>query len=299
MNMPNVSIGFPVYNGGNYIKEAINSILSQTYTDFEMIISDNGSTDNTMEICNSYAIKDLRIRYYRNNINKGGAWNFNNVFRFAIGKYFIWACHDDVWNSNLLERYVNAFSEMPDIISCYSRTTFINEHGEPLFSVVGRPDLNIASPHQRFRLFLKYHSPTNECSQVLGLFRIDVLRKTPLIGKYPSSDMILLGEIALRGKSHEVKNCLLIRRDHPLKSTTAYPTIEERIEWFDPLKKGKIQFTTWQWVYELHKSVFRSPVDLFEKAICMKEVWKWGWTNRIDMKKEIRKCAKRVLRPNG
>jgi hypothetical protein len=146
---------------------------------------------------------------------------------------------------------------------------------------------------------LKYHSPIYECSQVLGLFRADILSKTPLIGKYPSSDMILLGEIALRGKSYEVDDCLLIRRDHPLKSTTAYPTFDERIEWFDPLKKGKIQLTTWQWVYELHKSVFRSPVNLFEKAKCMNEVWKWGWMNRIGMKKEIRKCAKRLLRPNG
>src|SRR5688572_10868700 len=92
---PRVSIGLPVYNGENYLAEAIDSILAQTFEDFELIISDNASTDRTQEICEAYAAKDGRIRYYRSEVNKGSAWNFNRVFELARGEYFKWAAHDD------------------------------------------------------------------------------------------------------------------------------------------------------------------------------------------------------------
>lgn len=299
MHTPKVSIGFPVYNGENYVEQAIRSILNQTYKDFELIISDNASTDHTSEVCNTLARNDSRVRYFLNNKNMGAAWNFNKVFHLSKGKYFIWACHDDVWNQNLLERYVEVMEKMPKVVSCYSKTTFINENGEAIYSVVGRPDLYISSPHERFKLFLKYHSPTNECSQVLGLFRSEMLKHTPLMGKYPSPDMILLGEIAIRGPSYEVQDVLLIRRDHPLKSTNANRTMEEKAAWLDPRQKGRIQLTTCRWIYELHKSVIRSPVNLYEKVKCVKEVWKWGWLFRSGVKKEMRKYAKKFLRPNA
>src|SRR3990172_5433048 len=129
MNIPVVSIGLPVYNGENYIEKAINSILSQTFKDFELIISDNASTDNTMDICKILSAKDRRIRYYRNEINRGAAWNFNRVFQLARGKYFQWACHDDVWIPTLLERYVEVLDQMPKVVLCYTKTTYIDEHG--------------------------------------------------------------------------------------------------------------------------------------------------------------------------
>ncbi len=99
---PLVSIGLPVYNGENYLEEAIRSILAQTYTHFELIISDNGSTDRTQEICEFYAERDLRIRYYRNKENLGAAWNYNQTFHLAKGKYFKWAAHDDIWNGMMM-----------------------------------------------------------------------------------------------------------------------------------------------------------------------------------------------------
>ncbi len=295
MNTHIVSIGLPVYNGENYLKEAIDSIISQTFVDFELIISDNGSTDKTKEICTSFVKKDLRIRYHRNEKNMGGAWNFNHVFHLSNGKYFIWACHDDVWNSTLLERYVEKLYQMPHIVLCYSKTMFINENGEAIYSVIGRPNLCIKGPHRRFRMFLKYHSPPNECSQVLGLFRAEILRKTPLIGKYPSSDMILLGELSLLGKLYEVQDFLLIRRDHPLKSTNAYPSIEEMAVWFDPSQKGKIQLTSWRWSYEWLKSILRTPIGIIDRTKCFVEVFKWAWGIRIIMKEELKRGVKKII----
>lgn len=296
MNNPIVSVGMPVYNGDNYISQAIDSILSQTYKDFELIISDNASTDNTMAICRSYADKDRRICYHRNENNLGAAWNFNQVFYLARGKYFQWACHDDVWTSTLLERYVDVMDRMPEVVLCYSKTLFINEDGNPIRSLIGRPNLEDPSPSQRFRLFLKYHP--NECNPVLGLFRAHLLKKTPLMGNYPASDMILLGEIALHGKFFEIPEFLFLRRDHPGTSYRAHPKFEDRAVFMDPTQKGKIQLTTWRWIYEWFKSSFRCPISMFERIRCVLELSKWARRNRVELIDEFKQGAKWLIRNN-
>ena len=79
-NNPRVSIGMPVYNGAKFIEAALDSLLAQTFEGFELIISDNASTDRTEVICRSYAARDNRIRYYRQEKNQGAIWNFNHVF---------------------------------------------------------------------------------------------------------------------------------------------------------------------------------------------------------------------------
>ena len=94
--VPRVSIGLPVYNGENYMAAAIDSLLAQTFTDFELIISDNASTDATEQICRDYAHRDGRIRYYREEVNRGAAWNFTHTFELARGEYFKWHAHDDL-----------------------------------------------------------------------------------------------------------------------------------------------------------------------------------------------------------
>ena len=95
-NEPRVSIGMPVYNGEKYLEEAIQSILAQTYSDFELVISDNASTDKTQEICLEYAARDSRVRYHRNEKNLGAAPNYNRTFELSTGQYFKWADYDDL-----------------------------------------------------------------------------------------------------------------------------------------------------------------------------------------------------------
>src|SRR5689334_17075101 len=93
---PLLSIGLFVYNGERFIEKALDSILSQTFRDFELIISDNASTDHTGDICQAYAKRDDRIRYYRNQKNMGAGWNVRRVCELATGKYFKWAAADDM-----------------------------------------------------------------------------------------------------------------------------------------------------------------------------------------------------------
>lgn len=114
-NAPLVSIGMPVYNGERYIKEALDSLLSQTFNDFELIISDNASTDATEKICLEYADKDKRIRYIRQRQNKGPLVNFNYVLSHAKGEYFMWAAADDVWSKRWVEKLLANFTDQTAI----------------------------------------------------------------------------------------------------------------------------------------------------------------------------------------
>ena len=102
-NISKVSIGMPVYNGAQYIREALDSLLTQTFTDFELIISDNASTDATQSICEEYARRDLRIRYVRQSENKGALANFQFVLEQAQGEFFMWAAADDLWEKNWID----------------------------------------------------------------------------------------------------------------------------------------------------------------------------------------------------
>ena len=110
-NIPKVSIGMPVYNGEKYIREAIDSLLAQTFSDFELIISDNYSGDKTKQICEEYAIKDSRIRYIQQSKNIGANANFEFVLQEAMADYFLWAACDDRWARNCIQDMVNVLDK--------------------------------------------------------------------------------------------------------------------------------------------------------------------------------------------
>jgi glycosyltransferase involved in cell wall biosynthesis len=95
-SQPLVSIAMPVYNGDRYICQALDSLLAQDCNNFELLISDNASTDSTAEICQEYAAQNPKIRYFRNSTNIGAISNFNQAFKLSTAKYFMWAERDDL-----------------------------------------------------------------------------------------------------------------------------------------------------------------------------------------------------------
>ena len=103
---PRLSIGLPVYNGQHLLARALDSLLAQTFRDFEIIISDNASSDSTPQICRAYARRDRRIRYVRNSRNLGAIANFNRVFELSRAPLFKWAAHDDLYRETYLERCI-------------------------------------------------------------------------------------------------------------------------------------------------------------------------------------------------
>jgi glycosyltransferase involved in cell wall biosynthesis len=147
---PKVSIGLPVFNGEKYLAETLASILSQTYRNFELIISDDASTGDTGSICQRCAAQDSRVRYHRNKATVGVSANFNRVFQLSSSEYFKWVACDDICSPDFLEKCVNVLDANPSVVVCHPKTCRINDRGEP----AGNYDLNIRidspKPHERF-----------------------------------------------------------------------------------------------------------------------------------------------------
>ena len=101
-----ISIGLPVYNGEKFLKKKLDSLLSQTFTNFEIIISDNASIDSTESICQTYLKKDSRIKYYRQEKNLGVIANYNFVLEKATNEYFVWTAVDDMMEPQFLEKMI-------------------------------------------------------------------------------------------------------------------------------------------------------------------------------------------------
>lgn len=266
MGTPKVSIGFAVYNGEPYLSEAIESILSQTFTDFELIISDNASTDHTAEICKRYAAQDGRIRYYRNATNIGGANNENLTFRLAKGEYFRWAAHDDVCAPELLARCVAVLDANPQIVLCSTAMIKIDEKGHQL-DLLSRNKSVDPKPHVRLR---EMASMDHWCEESYGLIRAAVLHKTTLQQNYTDSDRTLLAELSLHGMFYQVPEALFYKRIHATMSTFVYPKWRARMAWFDPAFNLAENITCPHWLQFFHYVgvIKGAPLTAFERLRC-------------------------------
>lgn len=179
---PVVSIGMPVYNGERFIRDALNSLLAQTFTDFELIISDNASTDATGSICRDYAKQDSRIRYIRQHENLGVLPNFQFVLNEARGEYFMWAACDDQWFSNWIEQLQGALVKTGGGAS-FGQVIPIDEYSQPichvatvsLFKFYGTPLI------RKVRYFLAYEG-AGKANVFYSLFRKCVLEDLSLLG---------------------------------------------------------------------------------------------------------------------
>jgi len=217
-NLPRVSIGLPVYNGEKYLGEALESILAQTFGDFELIISDNASTVRTEEICRALAKKDKRVRYYRNKTNLGAAKNYNYLFELSCGKYFKWAAHDDTCAPQYLQRCIDVLDREPSVVLCYPRISYIDEDGRPLTSGECNLSVREAKPSDRLRKLFSHELKSNDVFwSVFGLMRASALRTTSLIGRFNASDQVLLMNLALLGQFYQIQEKLFYRRKHPLE----------------------------------------------------------------------------------
>jgi glycosyltransferase involved in cell wall biosynthesis len=264
-NPPRVSIGMPVYNGENYICFALDALLAQTFTDFELIICDNGSTDDTRQICETYVTKDQRVRYFRSEKNLGAALNYNRTFTLSSGQYFKWAAHDDLCTPEFLEQCVQVLNDHPEVVLCYARTRLINDQG--LFEGYYADNLHLQSPKPQVR-YRQFFDRQGLCHPIFGLIRTSALKRTPLIGNFHSSDRVLLGELVLYGKFYELSEPLFCRRIHDQISMTANKTESEVTSWYDPNKRGQLIFPRWRRLAEYIQGIHRAPLTLSERLGC-------------------------------
>jgi glycosyltransferase involved in cell wall biosynthesis len=272
MNLsPKVSIGLPVYNAERYLEGALKSILAQTFTDFELIISDNASTDRTAAICLAYAENDPRIRYFRNERNLGIAPNFNKVFQLSQGEYFKWAAYDDLLEPNFLMTCVNVLDNHADVVICYPRARIIDENGVYVVDYDPGPDTSSSQPHERFRNLILY---PEYAIQQMGLIRSNVMRQTVLLGSFPSSDEIVLAELGLLGKYYEIPERLFIFR-RTNEQISSKMNQRSRAPFFDTALQGKIILPKWLYFLACMNIINRNKLSTGERFHCYLTMLRW------------------------
>jgi glycosyltransferase involved in cell wall biosynthesis len=305
-NKPRLSIGFPVYNGEKYLRQALDSILCQTFMDFELIISDNASKDKTEKICREYIRADDRIVYWRNKTNIGGPANYNHTFRLAQGKYFKWTAYDDILAPTYIEKCVKVLDDDPTIVLCHSKVSRIDGNG----LVTGNYDANTLyntnsyKPHERFADLI---SPLNTCWAIHAVMRTDSLGKTPLHGSYVDADRNLLAEMGLIGRFYEVPEHLFFRRDHAGAYTHIYytragtPNYREQLVWWTGRKTFRLLVLPHlKNCLEYFNSIERVPLSASERALCSREIGRWlirdeGWKMiKWDFDSEFNMLRKRL-----
>lgn len=203
-----VCIGMPVYNEASFVASALDSLLAQTYRNFELLIVDNASTDGTSEICRRYAERHPRIRYVRNDTNIGAAANFVRASDLCRGRYFLWAGGHDLWDRELVERSVAVLEDRPEAVIAIAECRWIGRDGEPVPRRSGHTDTSGMSAVERFFTVL-----WGNMHPILGMIRCDALSQTKGMQRCLGADLVLLSELALHGDFVFVPGTCWYRRE--------------------------------------------------------------------------------------
>jgi|HubBroStandDraft_5_1064220.scaffolds.fasta_scaffold125493_1 glycosyltransferase involved in cell wall biosynthesis len=276
--VPRLTVGLPVYNGENFLAESLDALLGQTYSDFELIISDNASTDATADICRRYAGQDSRVRYIRQARNIGCAPNHNFVVAQARAEMFKWASNDDLYARDLIRQCVEALDQWPQVVVAHSWTAMIDSSGD-VTKAVEYP-LDSASPRApaRFRSML-FESGGDD---IYGVIRTAVLRGVKRLGSHHHADRTLVTELALRGPFYNVPDWLYYRRDHPQQAERANPTMRSRCANLDPRRADPLRhpaarlYGEYLWGYIA--AIRNAPLTPADRRACYRYLAQWAKT---------------------
>lgn len=274
MSTPRVSIGLPVYNGERFLADSLDALLGQSYEDFELIISDNASTDSTADICRRYEKQDSRIRYIRQSTNIGCAPNHNFVIDQARGELFKTASHDDLYGRDLLKNCVDALDEYPQVVLAHSWSAVIDAGGQISEYVEYPVDTAASRAPDRFRSMLFDGWGDDEG----GVIRRDVLRRSSRHASYHFADRTWTAEIALHGPFYMVPEWLYFRRQH-VGQGGARSTVRARCANLDPRRANPIRhpavrlYAEYMWGYIA--AIKRAPLSRGERNECYGHLARW------------------------
>jgi glycosyltransferase involved in cell wall biosynthesis len=265
---PAISVGVPIYNGASYLANALESLARQDFLEFEVILCDNASTDETADICKKFVERDARFKYFRSVENIGAAPNFNRAFELSGGEYFMWLSHDDECNPALLRRCWEALSDAgPEVTLVYPQCELIDSGGR---MIQLSPDHVGTAARTPWRRLAKILGRVCTGHPVYGLMPSSVLRRSGGMRSFISDDYILLGELAMLGEIIEIDEALFRMRVHPGNSRTKCSSLQELAVWFDPRNAGKRL-----WLPEVLMlirdhliSVFQIPLSPFDRVAC-------------------------------
>ncbi|HYR84497.1 MAG TPA: glycosyltransferase [Terriglobia bacterium] len=291
---PRISIGLGVYNGGKFLRPTLDSIVAQTFGDFELIISDNASTDGTEETCREFAARDTRIRYSRNPTNIGLFNNFNRVFHLSSAQYFRWSSADDLFDRRSLEECVKVLDDHPEVVLCYPKTVLIDGDGRTIRGYDDNLNLRSPDPSARMRSVLRNIGLVNV---QYGLIRSSALRRTSLMADYPGSDIVLIAELALHGRFWEIPEQLFFRRMHDGASSALKDRPRESAEKFWNVNPTH-GLDLYYWTHRFHnmKSIFRAPISAWEKLRVAYSVGDYIFRSRNAHLKELLRAGSQLVR---
>jgi glycosyltransferase involved in cell wall biosynthesis len=280
---PTVSIGVPVYNGEDNLEAALDSLLEQTFEDFEIIISDNASTDGTEDICRRYTRLDNRVRYIRNGKNVGVARNYNRLFELSDGRYFKWAPHDDRLSPEFLARGVEVLDRdasasivvpVPSLIDDEGRADDFERRHRESMAARGLRHVDVDDPSH-----LAHRDPCARFGDIVlrkvwfyelyGLIRADLLGRTGLLRLFHGSCQVLLAELALLGPVRQLTDAQMFMRYPTFKILDAKRDMAQKM---DPEWSGRIFFPEVKVATEWLRVVGRSELRRTEKLRCVASV---------------------------
>jgi glycosyltransferase involved in cell wall biosynthesis len=285
-SVPRLSIGLAVYNGEDFLAESLDSLLGQTYEDFELIISDNASTDGTADICRGYAKQDSRIRYVRQPHNLGCAPNHNVLVQYARGELFKWVSHDDLYGRELIERAIEALDEYPQVVLANCWTAMIDSSRTVTKAV--RYTLDTESPRapERFRSMLFEKGGDDDG----GVIRMEMLRRIRPYDSYYHSDRTLVTEMALQGPFYHVPDWLYFRRDHPKASIRAFTTARTNCTNLDPRRADRLRHPVvrllGEYVLAYVTMIQRAPLSAADKRECYRHLVSWATSRAVPREEE-------------
>ena len=293
MSQPKVIIGLPVYNGQRYLGAAIESHLSQSFDDFELVISDNGSTDSTPEICADYARRDSRVRYLRSAENRGILWNHRRVLEAIQSpeQYFRWAGGDDILEPGLLEEMVTVLATRPEVEGVMPATKNIDDTGQVVGSMPRTLEITSPNPYVRARdvLLANYQHVV-----AYGLLRASTLRQMRTGPSYPGWDPIFLWELALRGQIVQTPATALLRRFHA-GSISRVKTKSEIRKWVEPTSRTGMNFPHWTWAYERARVVLACPLSARDRLRISSLVARATLWQRGPLVRDVTQAMRRAL----
>ena len=224
--LPGISIGLPVYNGEKFLQKRIESILNQTFQDFEIIISDNASTDSTEDICLQIKNKDKRIQYHKQLHNIGGMSNFSFVLNKAKHEFFVWAAVDDEWHTEFLKKNYEFLKLEKDFVGCVTKEDFINSKDDEIntrnFSKT-RKNLRNKIYSKRPNLYPikgKYYKKIRDIlkskssNMLYGLMRTKHLQKSMINERFLGDEWPIMFNIVKYGNYNEIDEKMLFRREY-------------------------------------------------------------------------------------
>lgn len=257
-----VSIGMPVYNAAPFLRTALDGVLGQTWGEFELVVVDNASTDESPDICADYARRDCRIRFHRNPVNIGANGNFMRVLQLAQQPYFMWASANDYFAPTFLEKAVPVLDARSDVVLCCARPRYFAGSPAHYREVDDPMNIDTESPIERFKALLERITINNAMH---GLIRADALRVTMPIGNYYSSDNVMMAELALAGKFLQLPEPLFYRRFEQ-GATTEMMTPEELRHFYVPGSGKAMDFQVWKLHAGFWSILSRAPLSFRDRT---------------------------------